>query len=60
MGRVAWKHTLPYGKQIASGNCCVTQGAQPSALWNDALEGWDGVGNGRAGSGGRGHMYTCG
>ena len=30
---------------IASGDLCVTQGAQPSALLN--LEGWDGVGDGR-------------
>ena len=31
------------------GSCCITQGAQPGALWQ--LEGWDG------GSRGRGYIY---
>ena len=46
-------YTLPYVKQIANGKFCVTQKAQPGALWH--LEGWDGVE-----VGGRGHMYTYG
>ena len=30
--RVAWKHTLPYVKQTAHDNRCMTQGA-PTAAW---------------------------
>ena len=29
--KVAWKHMLPYVKQLV-GSCCITQGAQPGAL----------------------------
>ena len=28
MEKAAWKHTLPYGKQVDSGICCMTQGTQ--------------------------------
>ena len=38
--------------------CFVTQGAQPSALWQPREVGWGGRWEG--GSGGRGQIYTCG
>ena len=50
--------TLPYVKQIASGNLLHDTGNSTSVPC-DNLKGWDGVGGGR-GSGGRGHMYTYG
>ena len=39
-------------------NCHITQGTQPSALWQPRGVGWGGEWEGC--SGGRGHMYTCG
>ena len=48
-------YTLPYVKQIESGICCVTQGAQLISLPS-------GVGYGgrwKGGSERRGYMYTC-
>ena len=50
-------YTLPYVKQIASGNLLVTYGAQPSALWQSRGVGWGGRWEG--GLMGRGHMCTC-
>ena len=48
-------YTLPYVKQIASGNLLCDSG---NSDWSsvDNLEGWDEVG----GSRGRRHMYTYG
>ena len=39
-------YTLPYVKEMPVGICYTTQGAQTGALRH--LEGWDGVGGGRA------------
>ena len=56
--RLTWKHTVPHVTQIASGNLlCDTE---PHPVFGDNLEGCDGVGDGSGGSGGRGHMSTCG
>ena len=58
-GWMNWEHsietyTLPYVKQIASGNLLYATGSS-NPLFCDNLEewGWEG------GSGGKGHMYTC-
>ena len=51
-------YTLPYLKQIATGNWRCTQGAQPRALWQPGRVGCGGrwwVG----GSRGKVHRYTC-
>ena len=48
-------YTLPYVKQIASGNLLCDSG-NPDWCSVDNLEGWDEVG----GSRGRRHMYTYG
>ena len=45
MERETWKLTLPYTKQIANGNCCVSQETQTGALYQP--RGWDGAGDGR-------------
>ena len=37
------------------GSCCVTQGAQPGALWQPRW--WDGVGNGRETQKGGAYVY---
>ena len=50
--------TLPYGKQVAGGVRCATQGAQAGALWQPRGVGWDQRWGGGPGS--RGHMYTYG
>ena len=39
-------------------DCCITQGARPSALWQPRGVGWGGRGEG--GSRGREHVYTYG
>ena len=51
-------HTLPYIKQIASGNLLYDAESSNPVLC-DNLEGLDGVGGGREVQG-RGHMYTYG
>ena len=51
-------YTLPYVKQIASGNLLYDAESSNPVLC-DNLEGLDGVGGGREVQG-RGHMYTYG
>ena len=58
MGRVTWKLTLPYVKQIANGNLLYDLELKQGLC--DNLDRWDGEGDGRGGSRGRGHMYICG
>ena len=57
MGRVAWKHTLPYVKQISSGNFLYDSGTQTEVSNN--LERWHGVRSGREVEEGE-NMYTYG
>ena len=44
MGRVTWKLTLPYVKQIESRNCCRSQGTQTGALYQPRGVGLEGDG----------------
>ena len=44
MERVTWKLTLLYVKQMANGDCCITQGTQTGALYQPRRVGWEGVG----------------
>ena len=59
-------YTLPCLKHRGSGkgSCCITQGAQPSALWQPRGVRWCGGGRWgwewERGTLGRGHMYTYG
>ena len=41
MERVTWKLTLPYVKQIASGNLLLAQGTQTGALYQRRGVGWE-------------------
>ena len=41
MERVTWKLTLPYVKQIASGNLLLAQGTQTGALYQLRGVGWE-------------------
>lgn len=45
-------YTLPYIKQIASGNLLCDTGRSIQCSVTDDLEGWDGMGVGRAVQGG--------
>ena len=46
--RLAWKHTSPHVKSIASGNFLYDAWSSSLVLC-DSLEGWDGVRDGREG-----------
>ena len=54
-------HTLPYVKEIVSGNL-LYDAASSNQVLCDNLDGWNGVGGGRweGGSERKGHMSTCG
>ena len=51
-------YTLPYVKQMASGNLLCDTGSSTQCSGQSRGVGWGGKWEG--GSGGRGHMYTCG
>ena len=58
MGRVTWKCTVPYVKQIVNGNLLMAQETQTGALYQSRGVEWGG--RWERGSEGRGYMYTYG
>ena len=58
MERVAWKLTLPYVKQIATGIFCMAQETQTGALYQPRGVGWEQREEGVSKV--RGYMYTYG